>query len=385
MSDTSRTGLYFVEESTWGTTPASALVELRKTSMNFRPIIAKTESPEIINDAQVLDLILTDQAAEGEMDFALHYGAYDKFLEGLVRSAFPGSPVTITAATISAASADNSFNDSGNGFVTAGFIAGQMIKTSGFSNSANNGYFVVSSVTAGKIIVTGGTLVVEAAGSRTIKGTPITNGTTKKSYSIEDTFTNTAGTTHYIGYTGMRVGGASLSLAPGSIATGSFSFMGKRGVSSAATIGTGAATAAATTPVMNSIGDVKFIQEGGTAIELTNLSLNFDNGLRTRGAIGTLGATGIGQGQFRVTGSLSLYMENRTLFDKAVNQTESSIAWVVEDSAGNAYGIHIPALEYGQPDKPVSAPNADLVLTMPFTAKKHSTLAKTIYITRFPA
>jgi hypothetical protein len=53
--------------------------------------------------------------------------------------------VTITAATLSAAAADNSYNDSGSGFVAAGFAVGQNVKVTGFTgNAANN-------ITSGKI------------------------------------------------------------------------------------------------------------------------------------------------------------------------------------------------------------------------------------------
>lgn len=77
--------------------------------------------------------------------------------------------VTKTATTISADSTDNSFNDSGNGFVTAGFTTGKSIKVSGFTgNTANNIVSgVITSVAAGKIII-GGTdgdvIVTDAAG-----------------------------------------------------------------------------------------------------------------------------------------------------------------------------------------------------------------------------
>jgi len=66
--------------------------------------------------------------------------------------------------TISAASADNSFNDTASGF-PALLKAGDIITTSGFTDAANNGRFVVSGTpTTSKIPVTA-TLVTEAAGA----------------------------------------------------------------------------------------------------------------------------------------------------------------------------------------------------------------------------
>jgi hypothetical protein len=77
--------------------------------------------------------------------------------------------VAITAATISAAAADNSFNDSGNGFIAAGFSEGDRVAVSGFATGGNNLYVgVLTTVTAGKLVV-GGTdgdvIANEAAGA----------------------------------------------------------------------------------------------------------------------------------------------------------------------------------------------------------------------------
>jgi len=70
----------------------------------------------------------------------------------------------LSVATVSAASADNSFNDSASGFPSL-LKAGDIIETSGFTDAANNGRYKVSGTpTTAKIIVTGGTtLVLEAA------------------------------------------------------------------------------------------------------------------------------------------------------------------------------------------------------------------------------
>jgi hypothetical protein len=64
------------------------------------------------------------------------------------------TPVTITAATISAAAADNSFSDSANGF--GSFTAGMAVTVSGFTgNTANNGTFIVTTATAAKLTIAG--------------------------------------------------------------------------------------------------------------------------------------------------------------------------------------------------------------------------------------
>lgn len=80
-----------------------------------------------------------------------------------------GTGVQIQGTTLSAFSADNSFNDSGGGFIAAGFQVGDEVKIEGFTgNTANNiDIATITSLTATKMII-GGTegdaIVSELAG-----------------------------------------------------------------------------------------------------------------------------------------------------------------------------------------------------------------------------
>ena len=77
--------------------------------------------------------------------------------------------VTITETTISALASDNSYNDSGEGFVAAGFAVGDRVKVEGFTTHAENNIFtgVITALTIGKMTI-GGTdgdvIVDESAG-----------------------------------------------------------------------------------------------------------------------------------------------------------------------------------------------------------------------------
>jgi hypothetical protein len=77
--------------------------------------------------------------------------------------------VTITATTISAQASDNSFNDSGNGFVTAGFTVGTDVRVQGFTGSGANNIYSgrVTAVAPGKLTIGGAdgdAIVDDAAG-----------------------------------------------------------------------------------------------------------------------------------------------------------------------------------------------------------------------------
>jgi hypothetical protein len=80
--------------------------------------------------------------------------------------------VTITATTISAAASDNSYNDSGSGFVTAGFAVGDRVKVSGFTGNTANNIFVgiVTALTTAKMTIGGtdGDVIVDDAAGESV-------------------------------------------------------------------------------------------------------------------------------------------------------------------------------------------------------------------------
>ena len=80
---------------------------------------------------------------------------------------------TKTAITIAFVDSNpDTITDSGNGFLTAGFQAGDVITISGATNAGNNNTFIIATVVAGTITLTAAAaLTVEAAGaSVTIRG-----------------------------------------------------------------------------------------------------------------------------------------------------------------------------------------------------------------------
>jgi len=105
------------------------------------------------------------------------------------------STVTITATTISASAADNSYSDSGEGFIAAGFAVGMQVRVQGFGTSANNLFSgSLTSVAAGKVVLAGAdgdAIVTESAGPsvtitawETRRAQPSAPGPTTQPYDI---------------------------------------------------------------------------------------------------------------------------------------------------------------------------------------------------------
>lgn len=80
--------------------------------------------------------------------------------------------VTISAATISAQASDNSYNDSGSGFVAAGFAEGDAVRVTGFTGNTVNNILsgVITTLTAGKMTIGGtdGDVIVDDAAGESV-------------------------------------------------------------------------------------------------------------------------------------------------------------------------------------------------------------------------
>ena len=239
VSDANRAQLAYIEETTFGSqVTGSNLQTMRLTGESLKGTQETQVSNELRSDRQISDIVRTGLGMSGGVNAEMSYGAYDDLiLAGLMASAW-SSPVTVgPITTIDASDTDNSFNDSANGF--GSLVVGQWVKVSGFTTAANNGIFKLTSVAAGKIIVSGGTLVTEAVGDSVtiVMGAQAVNGTTKISFNIERKYTDLSN--EFALFTGCMVNGFGLSVALKNMVTASFDFAGKKEESETASGGTG--------------------------------------------------------------------------------------------------------------------------------------------------
>ena len=394
MSDSNRTQMYYLAESSWGVTPGSALTEMRFTSESLSYGIQTKTSDEIRSDRQVTDLILTGAEAGGGVNWELSYGTYDAFFSAALMSAAAGAwstPVSISGATdIAAVVSGNKYTSSATNFTTANIVAGQWIKVAGFATAANNGFKKVISVAAGELAVAVGEAALSAESATpaiTMTGSKIRNGTAETSFTLERYH---ADITQFFTYRGMVPDTMSMSLASGSVITGAFNFKGKDEVLAGTTKGTGTASAATTTQVMNAVSNVANIIEGSTLVPMSGVyiqSLDFSLANNTRGltAIGSLGAVDMGYGRCDVTGNFKAYFINNTLYDKYIANTRSGLSYRMADAAGNTYIVTFPTIEFSSAKANAGGGNQDVTVDIGWTAIRDTTLGCTIQIDKFAA
>lgn len=393
MSDAARHAAFFIAESAYGETPATPVFKpIRHTGMTLGVQRGSLQSEELRPDRQISDFRLGAVSVAGDITTELSFTSFDAFLEAVLMGTW-APKATKTATTLSAAAADDSFNDSGSGFVTAGFAVGDLITVSGFTGDpANNAEFRIASVAAGKITVTlpngdpASVIVDDAAGeSVTIQTTEtvLKAGTTRRSFSILRQFTDQTVEPFHL-FTGIEFNTLALAVNPTAIVSATFGTLGREGQAPSATAPTGSTYAAATetAPLDAFTGELK---SGATVVgEVTEFSINLENGLEVRNVVGSKLTIRPSVGRSNLTGSATVYFEDASFLKKFINEEDTSLSIELPDGEGNSYIFTIPRFKFtgGQPD--VSG-QGSITLAMPFQGILDPTTGSNIVIRRIPA
>ena len=205
-------------------------------------------------------------------------------------------------------------------------------------------------------------------------------GTARKSFTFERKFGDLA-TPEYHRYTGCEINSLALSVSPNSMVSATFGVIGKDLTISTSATGTDGADAG-NTPFDSFTGSIK---EGGSAIAtVTALELSLENGIEPLFSIGSQTTSRPSIGKSRLTGTLTTYFESKSLYEKFLNETSSSIELILTDLDGNSYKIELGNVKYnsGQPD--VSGEGA-VTIAMEFVGLYDSTDASNVVITRTDA
>jgi len=266
-------------------------------------------------------------------------------------------------------------------FTTLGLLAGDWIKIGGaltanqLPTPANNGWARVSAIATGvlsfDIVPTG--WAADASTTENVWlffGDRVRNGVTELHYSLEEAFNDHSPIT-YEYYNGQRVNTLSLNLASQSIVAASVGFMGF-GASVTNTRIVGASTLPAPArSVLNTSSNIGRIGRGVDG-EITgpnfvlDATIDITNNMRRRNAVGSIGATGIGAGEFTVTGTINTYFGNKDLLDDVLNNTERSLDLRFTDAAKKTILIDLPRLKYSSGFPAVPGKNQDVLINLGF-------------------
>lgn len=393
MTDSLNHKLYYKIEGTYGTTPTSPdWTPFKHTAINIALTKATFASEIIESHHQVADFRHGNKSTAGDVNTELSFADFDDLLEAGFCSTF-AAKATKTGITISAAAADNSYNDSGNGFVTAGFEVGDIVAVTGFTGNVANNITrgVITSVAAGKIIIGGtdGDVIVDDAAGESVTISTVTQrlklGTTRRSFSLLRHFSDlSSGDKPFHVLAGQEVAKIALSAKAGEKITATFSFIGRDLSLPAETAPSGSTYLSQTD---NRIFDAftGLIKEGGSEVSIvTEFSVTIETGIAAdRFVVGTDLMNRPNLGKFKVSGTLTMYFEDDVHYLKFINGSDSSAELSMDDLAGNNISITLPKFKYTGSAPDVSA-TGDITLSMPFEAYYDTTTSTSVMIDYTP-
>lgn len=396
-TETFAAGTNVFDAATLGTTTAGAAPtgEFTRLPIVSESLAQSTESANstiLRDDRQVRDVVRTGIMAEGDVGYEFISQVLDPFFEAALQSvAFTEKLADLAVSTIEAIATDTFRSSVDHAF--AGLSVGSFIRTTGFADPANNGFFRVTAVGDGgggfnnELTVEGGVLVTEAAGaSVTFEfGEYITNGVRVKKFDFEKEYTDLAASESFAFLDGMLVNAMSIDFAADQIITGSIGFMGQKEVSAAVTAATVSLTEPPENPVLNAVDDVLEIREGGLtspAFETVALGIAIGDNLRARKIIGLVTPESFGSGTFDLTGTLQAFFETKAILDKYLAFTESELFVFVEDADGIVYVFEIPRVKYTTGTRVAGGQNTDILADLAFSAFRDDVKGFTLRIHR---
>lgn len=390
VASTSSAQMSYIPEQVMGATPTTGKGRnLRFTGESLQMTVSKETSKEIEASRQTSSMYLTDAQVAGGINIELSAGEYDPFLEALLMDTWStfGTQGVLDAGSATFATPANTITLTN---AATGLEVGMYFSLSGTGiNRANAGPHRVKAIdTAKKVITVHTTLEAQTVTAAKVHHSRLTNGTAKRSFSVEKLL---AEINQAFLYRGMQVSKGSFPFDMRTAITGSFDFIG-----TTSETGTGRMlgdktpyTPSLTNPVIDTVLGMKDVLIDGVPTSqsmsagLTKLNLDYDNALKGLGAIGVLGNTDVIAGTIVCGGSLEMYLNNTELYQSVLKQTRFRLEWAVYDREGHGYAFILPSVELDAPEAPVSQKDEGVMLTLKFNALKDPTTQKTIFIDRF--
>lgn len=196
-------------------------------------------------------------------------------------------------------------------------------------------------------------------------------GDTRKSFSVIREFSDFgAGEEPFLLYKGCEVASWNLTAAANGLAKSTFTFFGREmvGPSATAPAGTTYAPAIDTEPFDTFSGAMEV--DGIAKCIVTDYNLTINNGHAARYTVGCAASQDPMVAQSVVEGSITVYLEDATLYKKFVKEEKLSLKLTLADSHGNKFIVDLPNLKIGSGTQPDVTGDGSITIPINFTAHK---------------
>lgn len=375
----------YVKQTDCETIPANPVFQtVGVTAETMSGNIGSASSSEIYSDRNVRDTVRVSSDVGGDISVEWRINALSELIyaglqaDNMIQVSETGD-LTITAST-GAISATTP--------VFANILPGYFIKLGGFADPLNNVVVrVVSKTDAQNIVVSpafGGAFANENAAAGTVKMYRAKNGTTRRHYAVEKTFTDMS-TPGIFRYKGSQVSALNFTFGSQSILTGSVGFIGLSEEVGTTEIPGATYTAPSSDPILDTttaVGEL-FFEGAVTSYDVMELSIGLNNNSRGQTAIRSEGFVGITHGECSVEGNISTYFENVSQYQAFLNQDKIDIDVPLEDSDGNAMIASLANVKHQDMNVNATGTNTDVMASGTYKALMSDSEIGTIAFTWF--
>ena len=321
---------------------------LRRTSADFTSTRANFESAEIRTDKQVADFRLGTRSTDGSLSGELSPNSYTDFIQAILAKDFAaGGTAASVSVTIALNSGFNTLTRATGSFLTDNFKVGEVVRMSGaglnVDNVGNN--LLVVAVTAlvmtvrvlseTPLVAEGpiATVAIASVGKESI--IPLT-GHTDDSFSIEENYSDISLSEVHVG---LKPGNWSVNCPASGLVTTDFTFMGKgleiKGTSPYFTT----PTALNTNGIVAAVNGAVIINGLATGACVSAFTFSVDSGMEASECIGSDSAETIFVGTKRVTGQVTIYLEDGYVRDLFENETPTTLVLALATGSEKTAGV----------------------------------------------
>lgn len=317
---------------------------MRRTSSIFKAVRDVFRSEEVVTHHQSTGVSYGLKKTEGQLAGELSPGTYQMQIENILEAVF-ATAATITGTTIAATA--TGFTDSGNGFLTADFKIGMVVRASGFTGAGitadNARNFWITSLSAGVmdgVFLDGTTPIADAAGeSVTIAEVgkrclvPMT-GHLKTYLQVEEYYSDLTDSDLF---SDVIVASVDFDLPATGNAKFNSTYVGLSRSLSGSQVMT-SPTAETTSGIMSAINGRLYVN--GTSTPITGLKISIKNDAAGTGAeVGSNSSGDVSKNSVQVEGSFTAMLRDQTLSTLYDAETAVSIASVLtaDETATSAF------------------------------------------------
>lgn len=219
---------------------------------------------------------------------------------------------------------------------------------------------------------------IEAALCGEWDGDELMVGNIRRSFMVQSHF---ADINQYLRYTGVEINGFSFTVNPSGIVQGDFTVIGQGMETPSATPIAGATYKPVVTSSPYDGFGGSILESGAPISVVTEIQLTLENGMSPNFVIGSNKSLQPSIDQFTLTGTLTAFFENAALYNKFLQEAETTLSFTLSDGiSGQGMRFLLPRVKFsgGQPD--VGTGSVTMPLT--FTALYDAVNASTLVVTR---